>query len=211
MLLRTRKNRRRPRFGARPAGAALAALVACVAATGRGAQARAQTAAPALVDANLRIRTLATGLNQPTTMAFLGANDFLVLEKATGQVKCVVGGVVQPAPVLDLAVNNGSERGLLGVVLHPDFAQTPYVYLYWTWRGREWYERQIRQTVETPDNFGRRLIINIESGEYEVDDDSLAATHRLLARNPDAQLFGMKIGFPAASKRGGSWPATVKK
>jgi hypothetical protein len=78
-------------------------------------------------------------------------------------------------------------------------------------RGKEWYERKIRQEVDKPENFGKRLIINIETGEYEMDDDSLAATYRLLARDPDAQLFGMKIGFPAASKRGGSWPVTVKR
>jgi len=78
-------------------------------------------------------------------------------------------------------------------------------------RARGWYERGIRTKVDTPENFGKRLIINIETGEYEMDDDSLAATERLLDRDPDAQLYGMKIGFPAASKRGGSWPAATRK
>jgi glucose/arabinose dehydrogenase len=87
--------------------------------------------APSLVDPNLRVRTVVEGLDQPTSMAFLGPNDFLVLEKATGQVKRVVNGVVQ-STVLDLAVNSGSERGLLGIALHPDFPATPHVYLYWT-------------------------------------------------------------------------------
>jgi glucose/arabinose dehydrogenase len=64
-------------------------------------------------------------------MAFLGPNEFFVLEKATGQVKRVVNGVVQ-STVLDLAVNSGSERGLLGIALHPDFADNGFVYLYWT-------------------------------------------------------------------------------
>jgi hypothetical protein len=36
----------------------------------------------------------------------------LVLEKASGQVKRVISGVVQPIPVLDLAVNSELERGL---------------------------------------------------------------------------------------------------
>jgi glucose/arabinose dehydrogenase len=86
---------------------------------------------PSLVDPNLGVRTVVEGLDQPTTMAFLGANDFLVLEKATGQVKRVVNDVVQ-STVLDLAVNSGSERGLLGIALHPDFADNGFVYLYWT-------------------------------------------------------------------------------
>ena len=87
--------------------------------------------AQSLVDPNLRVRTVVENLDQPTSTAFLGANDFFVLEKATGQVKRVVNGVVQ-STVLDLAVNSGSERGLLGIALHPNFPATPQVYLYWT-------------------------------------------------------------------------------
>ena len=86
---------------------------------------------PSLVDSNLRVRTVVENLDQPTSTAFLGPNDFFVLEKATGQVKRVVNGVVQ-STVLDLAVNSGSERGLLGIALHPNFPATPHVYLYWT-------------------------------------------------------------------------------
>ena len=79
----------------------------------------------------LDVRPVAEGLNLPTTMAFLGADDMLVLEKNTGQVQRVVDGAVQ-GTVLDLAVNFGSERGLLGIALHPDFPADPGVYLYWT-------------------------------------------------------------------------------
>jgi glucose/arabinose dehydrogenase len=86
---------------------------------------------PTLVDPNLRARTVVENLDQPTSAAFLGRNDVLVLEKATGQVKRVVNGVVQ-STVLDLAVNSGSERGLLGIALHPNFPATPHIYLYWT-------------------------------------------------------------------------------
>ncbi len=86
---------------------------------------------PSLVDPNLGVRTVIENLDQPTTMAFLGPNDFLVLEKATGKVQHVVNGTVV-GTALDLAVNNGSERGLLGIALHPNFATNGQVYLYWT-------------------------------------------------------------------------------
>jgi uncharacterized repeat protein (TIGR01451 family) len=89
---------------------------------------------PTLTDPNLAATPVVTGLTEPTGMAFLGPQDFLVLEKSTGRVKHVVDGVVQGV-VLDLAVNFASERGLLGMVLHPDFAQNGWVYLYWTCRG----------------------------------------------------------------------------
>ena len=80
-----------------------------------------------------RVRpVVGTGLELPTSLAFLGANDFLVLEKNTGKVKRVTNGVVQATDVLDLDVNFGSERGLLGIALHPNFASNKEVYLYWT-------------------------------------------------------------------------------
>jgi glucose/arabinose dehydrogenase len=96
-------------------------------------QARAQTG-PTVVDSNLGVRTAVSGLVTPSTIAFLGPNDFLVLEKNTGQVKRVVDGVVRGV-VLDLSVNSASERGLLGIALHPDFPADPGVYLFWSCRS----------------------------------------------------------------------------
>ena len=89
-------------------------------------------AAPVVLDPGLQVTTVAGGLLQPTAMAFTGPNSAFVLEKATGQIKQIVGGVVQATPVLDLAVNSGSERGLLGIALQPDFAASGGVYIYWT-------------------------------------------------------------------------------
>lgn len=86
---------------------------------------------PSMLDPNLTVSTVISGLDQPTSLAFLAANDFLVLERATGRVKRVVNGVVSSTP-LDLAVNNASERGLLGIALHPQFAVNRFVYLFWT-------------------------------------------------------------------------------
>jgi aldose sugar dehydrogenase len=89
---------------------------------------------PSLVDPNLRLDTLVDGLALPTSIAFLGPDDLLVLEKNSGQVKRVTNGVVT-STVLDLAVNNASERGLLGIALAPNFPADPGVFLYWTCRA----------------------------------------------------------------------------
>ncbi|HEY3182430.1 MAG TPA: PQQ-dependent sugar dehydrogenase [Gaiellaceae bacterium] len=88
-------------------------------------------AAPTVIDPNLAVRTIVSGLTTPTSVAFLGPNDMLVLEKDTGKVQRVVNGVVR-STVLDLAVNRASERGLLGIALHPQFFVNGKLFLYWT-------------------------------------------------------------------------------
>jgi glucose/arabinose dehydrogenase len=68
-------------------------------------------------------------------MAFLGPGDILVLQKGDGRVLRVINGVLQPGQVLDVAVDNASERGLLGIAMHPDFPSIPFIYLYLTQSG----------------------------------------------------------------------------
>jgi glucose/arabinose dehydrogenase len=94
----------------------------------------AQAPPPTMMDPRLGVRTVTTGLSVPTSLAFLGPNDMLVLEKATGRVQHVVNGQVV-GTALDLAVNSASERGLLSIALHPDFADNHWVYLRWTCRA----------------------------------------------------------------------------
>jgi glucose/arabinose dehydrogenase len=65
-------------------------------------------------------------------MAFVGPGDILVLQKNDGMVRRILNGVLQPGPVLDVAVHFSSERGLLGIALDPDFVNNRYVYLYYT-------------------------------------------------------------------------------
>ena len=75
--------------------------------------------AQTLNDTKLHVRELTSGLSQPTAMAFIGTADILVLQKGDGLVRRVVNGVLQPGQVLDVPVDNASERGLLGIAIHP--------------------------------------------------------------------------------------------
>ncbi|HVR37235.1 MAG TPA: PQQ-dependent sugar dehydrogenase [Methylomirabilota bacterium] len=88
-------------------------------------------AEPRILESNLGVRTVISGLEQPISMAFTGPDELFVLEKGSGRVQQVVDGAIA-ATVLDLAVNSASERGLLGIALHPQFPANPGVYLYWT-------------------------------------------------------------------------------
>ena len=117
-----------------PTSMCLPLAAAAVSAFGLAAT-RADSIPTTILDPNLEVTTFLGGsgdLNQPIGIVFIGPNDAFVLEKASGQVKRVIGGVVQPTPVLDLAVNSNSERGLLRLVLHPNFPATPFVYIRWT-------------------------------------------------------------------------------
>ena len=55
------------------------------------------------------------------------------------------------------------------------------------------YEVKIRPFVEAG-NEGKFVVIDIETGAYEVDADELAASDHLLARVPDAQIWLKRIG-----------------
>lgn len=86
---------------------------------------------PKLFDSNLKIATIADGLSTPTTMAFVGPGDILVLEKDTGMVKRIVNGKVLAKPVLDVNVANSIERCMCGIAVSKD-SSTTYVFIYYT-------------------------------------------------------------------------------
>ena len=89
---------------------------------------------PSMVTPELSVRTAVSSLTTPIGMVFLGPNDFLIIEKNTGQVRRITNGL-PTSRALDLGVNFFNERGLLGIALHPDFPQTPQVFLFWTTRS----------------------------------------------------------------------------
>jgi aldose sugar dehydrogenase len=68
-------------------------------------------------DPNLKVEVVTAGLEQPTSMSFLGPDDILVLEKNNGTVRRIINGTELPEPLLDLNVGNLLERGLLGIAI----------------------------------------------------------------------------------------------
>lgn len=62
-------------------------------------------------------------------------------------------------------------------------------------RGDELYEREIRARVEAG-NQGKIVAIDIETGACAVDETALAATHRLRAQHPDAEIWFVRVGHP---------------
>ena len=69
-------------------------------------------------------------------------------------------------------------------------------------RGEAIYTQQIRDRLDA-EHKGRFLVIDIETGEYELNEDDLVATKRLLARLPNAVVYGLRVGYPTAYRLGG--------
>ena len=70
-------------------------------------------------------------------------------------------------------------------------------------RAKQLYESEIRQKVETEENIGKMVIIDIETGDYEVDKTGLQSSRSLSQKHPNARLFGIRIGYNVAISLGG--------
>jgi hypothetical protein len=66
-------------------------------------------------------------------------------------------------------------------------------------RGDALYESEVRAQVEEG-NHGKIVAIDIETGAFELADDTIAATDRLYERVPDAQPWVIRIGHRTVHK-----------
>ena len=64
-------------------------------------------------------------------------------------------------------------------------------------RGKELYLRKIRGLTRGTAK-GDFVVIDVHSGDFEVDSDDATATMRLMERRPDAITWAERVGFPAA-------------
>ena len=77
-------------------------------------------------------------------------------------------------------------------------------------RAKELYERNIRAQVETEENIGRMVVIDVEKGDFAVDDQGIKASLHLQAEHPGARLFGIRIGYNVAESLGGVMERTTR-
>ena len=75
---------------------------------------------------------------------------------------------------------------------HPRYSSSEIVQ-----RGQMLYNQQIRANV-SPDDEGKFLVLNIETGEYEIDADELAALKRVKVKSPEAPLYILCVGYATA-------------
>ena len=76
-------------------------------------------------------------------------------------------------------------------------------------RGKELYENVIRTQVETPENIGKIISINVETGEYEIGEDLVVTSGKLQAKQANARIWAERIGFNAVYAVGGTLVRTA--
>ena len=62
---------------------------------------------------------------------------------------------------------------------------------------------RLRSQLETPDKIGKMVIIEPESGDFEIDELGVRAARRLRERRKNGDLFGIRIGYKHAESFGG--------
>lgn len=70
-----------------------------------------------------------------------------------------------------------------------------------TERGQALYEREIQPSLAASDR-GKFLVLDVETGEYELDADELAAVKRARSKHPDGAFYILRVGHSTAYRLG---------
>jgi aldose sugar dehydrogenase len=138
---------------------------------------------PKILDSGLKVEKVISGLDKPTSMAFLDHDVILILQKDNGMVRLVSNGHLQPSPVFHTFVQNASERGLLGIAVANATSQTKTVFLYYTeLAGNEVRNRVYRYEWNSSGNFSAGTLVidlpgqpgpNHDGGKMKIGPDNM--------------------------------------
>jgi aldose sugar dehydrogenase len=145
------------------------------------AYASSPTDMPTIIDDELEAEIVYQGIKFPTSMAFLGPDDIIVLEKDEGSVRRIVNGSMMEEPLLDAAVSSKGERGMLGVAVDKDNASS-YIFVYYT-------ESSTKEDSLHEEPLGNRLY------RYKFEDNKLSDGKLLLEIPADSSAgTGYHVG-----------------
>ncbi len=68
-------------------------------------------------------------------------------------------------------------------------------------RGEALFEERIRPELDEQER-GKFLVVDVETGDYELDADELQALKRAKAKKPEAVLYMLRLGYPTAYRLG---------
>jgi aldose sugar dehydrogenase len=117
----------------------------------------------------VRVEEVASGLETPWGIVFLPDGSLMVSERE-GRIRLVKNGQLQAAPLTQIPAVDQGEGGLLGLALHPNFAQNRWFYVYYTTlkngdrvnRVERWQMAEDQQSAESD----RVIIDNIPVAQY---------------------------------------------
>lgn len=133
----------------------------------------------------LRVETIAEGLSMPLGLAWTPDGRALFFsEVKLGQIRRIVDGVLQPEPFVTLPIAKGSETGLLGLAIDPDYERNRYVYAY-----RSDPETNRNQVLRFEDRGGRAANTTEILKAVAVSDHGGAHNAGRLAFGPDGMLY----------------------
>ncbi len=117
-------------------------LMGCGAETGSQPQGASDRYVPEPPE--VEVTTWVDGLQVPWDLTFLPGGGALVTERR-GTIRIIRDGKLRDTPYAELAVADVGEGGLMGLALHPEFPETPYLYVMHTYRsGGDLHNRVLR-------------------------------------------------------------------
>lgn len=138
---------------------------------------------PPAVEGDLSLETVLEDAAFPVSLVFAPDGRMFYNELRAGGVRVVQEGVLLPTPFVERAVVQQPETGLLGLALHPNFGESPYVYVYYTYQAEG----------GTFNRVSRFLDQGSVAGEEEVILDEIPANARhnggILLFGPDGKLY----------------------
>jgi glucose/arabinose dehydrogenase len=142
------------------------------------------------------IEPVVTGLDLPVAVSFADDGRMFIAEKG-GVIRVFRNGALLPTPFIDLSsdVNEYFDRGLVGMTLHPDFPDVPYVYVLYT------YDPPGLVKDGTGARVGRLERISADPSNPDVAATGPGSRTVLLGRNSDASV----ITDPTATPRLTCW------
>jgi glucose/arabinose dehydrogenase len=130
------------------------------------------------------LETLATGLDNPLDIAFVPEKDLRYVAEQPGRIRVHDSQSLRSDPLLDISdsIEAGGEKGLLGIALHPEFAQTRRLFVRYSAPSR----------AGTPSNYSHTFVL----AEFAVTEDGLTA-------RPDSEQTVLEIPEPQGNHNAG--------
>jgi glucose/arabinose dehydrogenase len=121
---------------------------------------------------SLAAERVADGLAEPTDIQHAGDRSRLYVTERPGRVRVLRGGVLQEAPLLDIAGRVSTavtqEQGMLGLAFHPRFSENGRFYVNYTSVGNQTRiaEFRVAPGAETADPATERVLLAVDQPFY---------------------------------------------